>query len=162
MSRSGQWRTMRAPQLTVRGRRAGTPTRPACAANHPHQAACTQPPAPSPQTPPPPQFLSQLLKPEHNNTLVAAARRASPELKALADAHPGRLTVTHVDVADEASVQAWAKGLADAVRQAGLGQEGAAPRGRGRGGAVGCGLGAWRAAPRQFACPLALSPGHQG
>ncbi|GBF89706.1 short-chain dehydrogenase [Raphidocelis subcapitata] len=49
------------------------------------------------------EFLKQLLKPERKNTCVAAARRVSPELQRLADANPGRLLITNLDVADEAS-----------------------------------------------------------
>jgi NAD(P)-dependent dehydrogenase (short-subunit alcohol dehydrogenase family) len=64
----------------------------------------------------PPQFLRQLLAPERKNTCIAAARRVSPELKRLADEHPGRLELTQLDVADEGSVAAWAKGLADKAR----------------------------------------------
>ncbi|KIZ07283.1 short-chain dehydrogenase/reductase SDR [Monoraphidium neglectum] len=59
------------------------------------------------------QFLRQLLAPERRNTCVAAARRVSPELKQLQEAHPGRLVLTHVDVADESSISDWAKGLAE-------------------------------------------------
>jgi hypothetical protein len=57
-----------------------------------------------------------LLAPERRNTCVAAARRVSPELKQLQEAHPGRLVLTHVDVADESSISDWAKGLAEQVR----------------------------------------------
>jgi hypothetical protein len=61
------------------------------------------------------QFLRQLLAPERKNTCVAAARRVSPELKQLQQQHPDRLVLTHLDVADEASVTAWAKDLAAKV-----------------------------------------------
>lgn len=66
----------------------------------------------------PHQFVRQLLAPERNNTLVAAARRVSPELQRLADANPGRLVLTDLDVADEASIKAWAGGVKKQVNQA--------------------------------------------
>lgn len=63
------------------------------------------------------QFLRQLLAPERKNTCVAAARRESRELLDLqSKVGPDRLVITRVDVADEGSVKAWAKGLADKVR----------------------------------------------
>jgi hypothetical protein len=65
----------------------------------------------------PHQFVRQLLAPERNNTLVAAARRVSPELQRLADAHPGRLVLTDLDVADEASIKAWAGGVKKQVSE---------------------------------------------
>jgi len=66
------------------------------------------------------QFLKQLLAPERKNVCVAAARRVSPELKQLQEQHGAdRLLITQLDVADEASVKAWARGLADKVRGGG-------------------------------------------